>query len=198
MILCVIQCVTCAILCVPVLWSPLTLQYSSMGISRFTATSRMWLRRNRIFPETPEQTGTQGQVSSAPFGITLSAPFPAPPLVPRSTIPKKPTYRLNTSPESGTVQVARTFQGSKEETAPSKLHPPGLSPVMRSIPHQITPLCLLLCKSGLDRIPGKGCRTSLVPLSRVPRSSVGSSQAQRVFPCAAPGSHGVCSSESDL
>lgn len=34
----------------------LTLQYSSIGIRRLTATSRMWLRRKRILPAGDEST----------------------------------------------------------------------------------------------------------------------------------------------
>lgn len=35
----------------------LTLQYSSMGFSLFTATSRTWLLRNRILPEEETENG---------------------------------------------------------------------------------------------------------------------------------------------
>lgn len=38
----------------------LTLQYSSMGFSLFTATSRTWLLRNRILPEEETENGGGG------------------------------------------------------------------------------------------------------------------------------------------
>lgn len=48
--------------------SQLTLQYSSIGIRRLTATSRMWLRRKRILPAGDESTfrmeGTSGLPSA--------------------------------------------------------------------------------------------------------------------------------------
>lgn len=42
----------------------LTLQYSSMGFSLFTATSRTWLLRNRILPE--EKTDERGGLGASP------------------------------------------------------------------------------------------------------------------------------------
>lgn len=42
----------------------LTLQYSSMGFSLFTATSRTWLLRNRILPE--EGTDERGGLGASP------------------------------------------------------------------------------------------------------------------------------------
>lgn len=42
----------------------LTLQYSSMGFSLFTATSRTWLLRNRILPK--ERTHERGGLGASP------------------------------------------------------------------------------------------------------------------------------------
>lgn len=49
-----------------VLASQLTLQYSSIGIRRLTATSRMWLRRKRILPAGDENTLSTGGTSGPP------------------------------------------------------------------------------------------------------------------------------------
>lgn len=47
----------------------LTLQYSSIGIRRLTATSRMWLRRKRILPAEKESTQHwQGAATSSQHG----------------------------------------------------------------------------------------------------------------------------------
>lgn len=52
----------------------LTLQYSSMGFSLFTATSRTWLLRNRILPE--EETENRGGLgTSPPLWIASSSTF---------------------------------------------------------------------------------------------------------------------------
>lgn len=48
----------------PALPRALTLQYSSMGFSLFTATSRTWLLRNRILPK--ERTHERGGLGASP------------------------------------------------------------------------------------------------------------------------------------
>lgn len=181
--------------------APLTLQYSSMGIRRLTATSRMWLRRNRIFPG----AGDKGRSAQPPQPLcnpsdSLHAPFlpkaPDPP-------PKKPisSHRLNTSSES--VKVARTFQERKEETVPSKLHLPGLSPVRErwgAAPIKAWHLTVRCCASlGWTKSLANAGRTSLVPLPRVPRSGVGTAKPEG-FSLGSSWKPQCrdCSSESDL
>lgn len=57
----------------PALPRALTLQYSSMGFSLFTATSRTWLLRNRILPE--ERTQGRGGLGPSPaMGDSTAAP----------------------------------------------------------------------------------------------------------------------------